>query len=743
MERYSRFVLSHARSVVAVTIALVIAGGVAIPLLLTRLVEHNAYPGVSSYEANQAVATHVGTGGYDRPYLPVVTLPEGEDARDPRNRAALDAGFDAVARETGSRTVSYGNSGDDLFVGNDPRVTFGVVFGPRDPEGGDGGVSGSELGEGETLQRPIEQAMAPHLPPGSTMRVTSLDGLATGVDAGGIDIPVKLGVTVLAAIAVLGWVFRSALALVPLLTAVVALPVSFLGLLAVSPITQIHETTIQMVPLLGVGIAVDYALILVTRWREERGHGRRAEDAVHAAMATSGHAVVFSGFAVALGLMTMMVLPIPIMRSLALGGVMVAIASVATSLTVLPLILARLGRRADRRGVTTRADKREEKAGRAWSAWSRLVLQHRIVAAGTSLLVLGALSVVGLGINLNTPASDQLAPSGPAREGLTTLQREGIGSGPLTSFDVFVPAGVAPESVASSLAGVEGVRAALAPDSPAWRTDGGSVVTVVPQAEGGTEAGRAIIERVRDAVAGGGFEGVLVGGNVAQQMDYIDVAYGAFPWVFALLALVTFVMLARAFRSLLLPLKAVLLNLLSLGAVLGAMVILWQWGWGTEAILGVVPTGTVGTFVPLTIFAFLYGLTMDYEVFILARMREEYDRTGSTQTAVVEGMGRTGRLVTCAALILVFAFASMTTGGETDVAVFASGMALGLLIDATIIRGVLVPSTVALFDRWNWWLPEWAAQVLRVPASPAHPAPPAAPAPGPENEATTPVLTRP
>ncbi|MFF0739053.1 MMPL family transporter [Streptomyces sp. NPDC004111] len=213
-------------------------------------------------------------------------------------------------------------------------------------------------------------------------------------------------------------------------------------------------------------------------------------------------------------------------------------------------------------------------------------------------------------------------------------------------------------------------------------------------------------------------DGVLVGGNVTQQLDYADVTYTAFPWMPAALSLVTYVMLARAFRSLLLPLKAIVLNLLSLGAVLGAMVVLWQWGWGTEALLGIRPDGSIGTFVPVTIFAFLYGLSMDYEVFILARMREEYDRTGSTRAAVVNGIGRTGRLVTCAALILFCSFASMASGGELDVSIFASGIALGILLDATLVRGLLVPAAVATMGKWNWWLPTAAARLLRVAPSP-------------------------
>lgn len=339
------------------------------------------------------------------------------------------------------------------------------------------------------------------------------------------------------------------------------------------------------------------------------------------------------------------------------------------------------------------------------------------LGAGGALITL---AIIGLGINLSIPETKNLATSGPGNEGLVALEVAGISSGALTTFDVFVPPGTDPTAVASELAALPGVGTVTAPDNPDWRRGGSAVISVVPADEGGSAAGRETIRRVIEAVP----SGTMVGGNAAQQMDYVDATYSAFPLMLALISLVTFVMLARAFRSLLLPLKAILLNLLSLGAVLGAMVILWQFGWGTEAVLGIPPDGSLGTFVPVTIFAFLYGLSMDYEVFILARMREEYDRTGSTREAVIEGIGRTGRLVTCAALILFLSFATVATGGELDVAIFASGIALGIILDATLIRAILVPAVVAMMGRWNWWLPVWAARALRVPPSPLRDEPP-------------------
>ena len=229
-------------------------------------------------------------------------------------------------------------------------------------------------------------------------------------------------------------------------------------------------------------------------------------------------------------------------------------------------------------------------------------------------------------------------------------------------------------------------------------------------------AGFDTLDRVRDTAHAAGPD-VRVGGAPALNKDFIDAVYGNFPLMIALIALVTFVLLARAFRSLLLPLKAVVLNVLSVLAAWGVLTLVWQQGHGSQAIWGIEATGAVPAWMPLMVFAFLFGLSMDYEVFILSRMREEYDATGSTETAVVRGIGRTGRLVTSAALILFLAFASLASAPDTQTRMMATGLAAGIIFDATVIRALLVPAAVSLFGRWNWWLPARPARWLRVKPS--------------------------
>ena len=212
---------------------------------------------------------------------------------------------------------------------------------------------------------------------------------------------------------------------------------------------------------------------------------------------------------------------------------------------------------------------------------------------------------------------------------------------------------------------------------------------------------------------------MTVGGEAAQSADFLDAVYGNFPLMILAISVLTFILLARAFRSLILPLKAVLLNLLSVAAAWGLTVLVWQDGYGSNAIWNIPATQAINVEMPIVIFAFLFGISMDYQVFIISRMREAYDRTGSTETAVVEGIGRTGRLVTSAALIMFLAFVAFSATPGTEAKMFATALGGGILIDATIIRGVLAPAAVALLGRWNWWLPTWAARLLRVEPSEA------------------------
>jgi RND superfamily putative drug exporter len=512
-------------------------------------------------------------------------------------------------------------------------------------------------------------------------------------------------------------VFASFLAVLPLLMAAVSILTTFLLLLGLTQLTSVSPIVQFLIALIGLGVAIDYALLVVSRWREERAHGRTGDEAVQRAMETAGRAVLFSGVTVAIGLLALIALPLPFLRSMGYGGMLIPLVSTLVAITLLPVVLAKAGPRLDWPHRRT-----DDRASRAWTRWAAAVARRRWLAAGAGLAVAVALALAATDLQFGSDDADTVARSGDARAGLVALERAGIGEGSLLPHEVLVARETDPERVAAALRDVDGVHGAVAPADRAWRRGGSAVVDAIPVADAGSDAGGRTLTAVRDAAHATG-AGVRVGGRPAGDADFVDAVYGSFPLMVALITVTTFVLLARAFRSLLLPAKAILLNIVSVAAAWGVLVLVWQHGYGSEAIWGIQATGSIPSWMPLMVFAFLFGLSMDYEVFILSRMREEYDRTGSTETAVVQGIGRTGRLVTSAALILFLSFASMASGPDTQVKMMATGLAAGILLDATVIRALIVPAVVALMGRWNWWLPEWPARVLRVAPSPLATAP--------------------
>jgi RND superfamily putative drug exporter len=263
---------------------------------------------------------------------------------------------------------------------------------------------------------------------------------------------------------------------------------------------------------------------------------------------------------------------------------------------------------------------------------------------------------------------------------------------------------------------VEGVAGAAAP--PAWRKGETSLVEAFSAADASSADGRATIKRVRTALEG---TGGTLGGVGAEERDFVRAVYSNFPYVLGFVVLLTILLLARAFRSLVLPIKAAVLNLVSLAASFGIIVFIFQNGHGSESIWGVHATDSIIPWIPLMIFAFLFGLSMDYEVFMLTRMREVYDETGDTNKSIELGLARTGKLVTSAALVLMLAFFALSMSPGVDVKQFGIGLAAGIIFDATVIRALLVPALMRLMGEWNWWLPAPAARVLRVPPSRAAP----------------------
>jgi RND superfamily putative drug exporter len=324
------------------------------------------------------------------------------------------------------------------------------------------------------------------------------------------------------------------------------------------------------------------------------------------------------------------------------------------------------------------------------------------------LVITVTLAAIGLQLNPNEAQLKNFPGSGTAIAGRQMLADAGISPGVMKPFVVLVEHGGNAQAVAERVSKVSGVVGATAPAS--WRSGSNSLVEAFPAVDGAAPGIQTIINNTNDALAG---TGATLGGVPAVDRDFVHAVYGNFPYVLAFVLILTLILLARAFRSVVLPIKAALLNLLSLAAAFGIVVFIFQWGHGSS-LWNITATQAITAWIPLMIFAFLYGLSMDYEVFMLSRMREAYDETGSTDKAIELGLARTGKLVTSAALILMFAFLVLSSSPGFEVKEFAIGLAAGIIFDATVIRALLVPSLMKLLGDWNWWMPQWTQKALFI-----------------------------
>jgi putative drug exporter of the RND superfamily len=704
VQTLARFVLRHRLLVALAWLGAFIAGGIAAGPATERLTFDFSLPGQPGYETEMRLVETFGSSTNDT-LVATVTVPEGSTVQ--AEKAGIAQVFQAIRTELPQARVSdLAATGDDRFVTDDGRTTFALVQGPP--------IEGFGPGLESRLEPVLEQAaQRAGLEPG----LTSYNMLAAGEETEGPSVLVETLLGAVGALAVLIFVFASFLALVPLIIAAVSILTTFLLVLGLTYLTDVSFVVQFLIALVGLGVAIDYSLLLVSRWREERAHGLDNDEAVVRAVQTAGHAVLASGVTVAISLLALLVVPVPFLRSMGLGGMLIPLVSVAVVLTLLPAMLSKIGPRVDWPRI-----RHDAVAARGWSAWARLVVRRRWVATAAALVVLGIVIAPVFGIKIGQAGSGSLTRSGPAYEALQRLETGGVGNGVLTPIELLVPQDQAGAAIEAAN-GVEGVRGA----AEGGTRDGLTVIDVLPQRETVDSASNDVTNGVREAVEAAVDGDVGVAGTGAVVQDYFHAVYDNFPYVLALISIITFVLLVRTFRSLLLPIKAVILNLISLSAVFGAVVWFWQEGHGSDALFGVSPTGAITFWLPVIIFAFLFGLSMDYEVFILARMREEYDETGSTSAAVVTGLGRTGRLVTSAALILFFSFAALASSPGTDIKVLGTALGVGILIDATLVRALLVPALVSLFGRWNWWLPAGLAKVLRVEPSPLAPARPETP----------------
>ena len=526
-----------------------------------------------------------------------------------------------------------------------------------------------------------------------------------------------------AALIILLLVFGAVVAgLIPLLTAIVSIVVA-LGLVAVlAQATELSVFVINMLTGMGLALGIDYALFVISRYREERSLGREKYDAIEVSGLTASRAVLFSGTAFVVAMFGMLIVPNSIMRSLAAGAILVGVVSVVAAVTVLPALLGLLGDRVDSLRIPIvgrRSLEESNPEGRFWGAIVQRVLRRPGLSLALSAVFLLLLASPVLGMHVGTQGVTTLPDRFASKQGFLALANDF----PQTSTDPveivvdrFSEAGVATalEDLQRTLASDERFGTGATQRS----ADGDVAVLSVPvQGDPRSDAAVEAVRELRDEIVPARFAetdaAVLVGGTTSENIDYFDSVIDPAPLVFVFVLGLTFVLLTVVFRSVVVAGTAVFLNLLSVGAAYGLLVLVFQHGVGA-GLLGFQQAESIEAWVPLFLFSVLFGLSMDYQVFLLSRIKERYDRTRDTSDAVFVGVASTARIITGAALIIVAVFAGFARGDLIQFQQMGFGVAVALLLDATVIRSVLLPSAMRLLGDWNWYLPRWLEWLPRL-----------------------------
>ena len=694
--RLAHLTARHRRKVIVVWIVLTLFGVFAASQVSKRWYQSFSIPGKSAYEANQRTLKEFDTGV--RPPDVVVFHTAGDATKSAAIEAAMAR---AAAAVPGSRMSSYFSTHDLMYVSQDRHTTFQELYPP--------GASTFSSTSGAAA---VRAAAARGLPAGIQVEVTGHDPLEEASTHGGGsgNVLVEAIIGGLGAMVILLFVFGTLPAvLMPIAVAAAAILNTFTLIWALTYVTNVSIIVEFLIALVGLGVAIDYALLMIFRFRDELRDGRDVETALVETMTHAGRSVIVSGSTVAVGLLSMILLPLPFIRSIGIGGMLIPAVSVLAAITLMPALLATLGERINSvRLLPKRFLDRGHPEDGAWGRWARFVLRWPWAVAGVGMTIVTVLVVLGLQLNPNESQLKNFPGTGTAIAGRQMLADAGISPGVMKPFATLVEHGGDAQAVAAKERTAPGIVGAAVP--PGWHRGQDTLVEAFPAIDGAAPGIQGVIDGVNGVLKG---TDATLGGVPAVDRDFVHAVYGNFPYVLAFVLILTLVLLTRAFRSIVLPIKAAILNLISLGAAFGIVVFIFQMGHGSS-LWNITATQAITAWIPLMIFAFLFGLSMDYEVFMLSRMREAYDETGSTPRAIELGLARTGKLVTSAALILAFAFLVLSSSPGFEIKEFAIGLAAGILFDATVIRALLVPSLMALLGKWNWWLPDWTRRALFI-----------------------------
>ena len=719
MARWTRLVLRLRWPILGFWLIVLLAGGYASAKLSPLLQNTFTVPGTDSERARQILQQHFGDRS-DGEFLVVYKIRNGTaGVRLELERSIREA---AKAVPTGTATglrdepggVLYGSILTRLNLAKAKGYTDDILRRLRAPPGVDAYVSGQPA-----IEHDLDPIFSKDLKKGESIALP-------------IALMVLLTVFGLSLAATIPFMFAAA-------TITGTLGIVFI----VAHYMTMATYVTNLVQLIGLGIAIDYSLLIVYRFREELEQGGSKDDAIVRTMATAGRAVLFSGATVAIGLGLLLFMPVPFMRSMGVGGFLIPLVSIAAAATLQPALLSVYGRRGTKRvHVADWLRRRKLPVPRLagpdvehgfWARLAQGIMRRPLLffAAGAAVLIAAAVPVYALQL---TPGSAQGIPQTPQSvRGLNVL-RHAVGPGALSPTQTVIDAGKPGAALSPEIqAAVQRLRTEVEADPEVAFVQSGSSGRYVDQSaryeqvivagkhEYGDEPAQKFVHRLRDRIIPSARfpedARVLAGGGPPQGVDFLTQSYRYFPWlVLAVLAL-TYLVLMRAFRSILLPLKAVLLNLLSVGASYGMLVVFFKWGSG-QSVFGLYQFPQIEGWIPIFLFAMLFGLSMDYEVFLVTRMRETWDEEQDNVRAVSYGLERTGLIITAAAIVMVAAFSGFVAGSIVGLQQFGLGLAVAIFVDATIVRAILVPSLMAVFGRWNWWLPASLARVVRVRPSP-------------------------
>ncbi|MBG0566550.1 MMPL family transporter [Actinoplanes sp. NEAU-A11] len=709
LERLSELVLRRSRTVLIVTVLLALAGGAASATLFDKLTAGGlADAGAESGRAAQILDE----AGQGTPNLTlVVSAPTSVD-----DQAVTDAGTELSNRLAAEADVS--NVTSYWIAGKPPQL--------RSNDGRKALIGATVRGDETTVNKILDDLVPRYegTHDGLDVRVggsamfwkeTTEQSQKDGTKGEAIAFPVTMIVLII--------VFGSIVAgLVPLAVAIVTMLLGMGVLWVVASTTDLSVFAVSVVTLLGLGLSIDYSLLMVNRYREELAHGRDTRDALRVTVTVAGRTVAFSAITIVLVLAGLLFIPLPAVSSLGYGAIITALMAAVGSLTVLPALLAILGPRIERGRILRRRRPAAGPADAESGFWHRLatfVMRRPIPVATAVIALLLLLGVPFLGIKLGMPDERSMPESSQARQ-VTTLIRNNFNGAELNALQVVAQrADAASTEVGDYAAGlsrlphvgrvdtvsgsyVDGAVAVPATEGHRrFAIDDGVYLSVVPDTTNPDDALR-LVDVVRDQPAP--FP-VLVGGNAAVSVDTTDVLIERLPYTLGLIAVAMLVLLFLLTGSVLLPVLALLLSALSLTATFGALVWIFQDGHLSGLLGGFTVTGTIASTIPVMLFALSFGLAMDYQVFMLSRIREEYERTGDGNAAVAIGLERIGRMVSAAALLISIVFLAFTVSGITYIKAYGIGLPLAVLVDATLIRGALLPALMRLGGRATWWAP--------------------------------------